>query len=36
LAIENADFDPKLIEYDREKRKKFFVERYEKPKALTE
>ena len=33
-AFQTADFDPKLIQYDREKRKKFFVERYEKPKEL--
>ena len=36
LAIDSADFDPKMIEYDRERRKKFFLERYEKPKELTE
>ena len=35
-AIDNADFDPQLIEYDRERRKKFFLERYEKPKELAE
>jgi hypothetical protein len=29
-----ADFDPKFIEYDRERRKKFFLERYEKPLEL--
>ena len=34
--IDSADFDPQLIEYDRERRKKFFLERYEKPKELTE
>lgn len=33
-AIDTADFDPKFIEYDRERRKKFFLERYEKPKEL--
>ena len=31
-----ADFDPKFIEYDRERRKKYFLERYEKPQELTE
>lgn len=35
-AIDTADFDPKFIEYDRERRKKFFLDRYEKPKELTE
>lgn len=33
-AIDTADFDPKFIEYDRERRTKFFLERYEKPKEL--
>lgn len=31
-----ADFDPQFLEYDRERRKKFFLERYEKPKEITE
>ena len=31
-----ADFDPKLIQYDRERRKRFFIERYEKPRELAE
>lgn len=31
-----ADFDPKFIEYDRERRKTFFLERYEKPLELKE
>lgn len=31
-----ADFDPKFLDYDREKKKKFFLERYEKPAELTE
>ena len=35
-AIDNADFDPQFIEYDRERRKKYFLERYEKPKELAE
>lgn len=34
-ATETADFDPKFIEYDRERRTKFFNDRYEKPKQLT-
>lgn len=35
-AIDTADFDPQFIDYDRERRKKFFLERYEKPKELAE
>jgi len=35
-AVDTADFDPKILEYDREKRKRFFLERYEKPKELSE
>ena len=35
LAIESADFDPKMIEYDRERRRSYFIERYEKPQELT-
>lgn len=35
-AIDSADFDPQFLEYDRERRKKFFLERYEKPKELAE
>jgi hypothetical protein len=31
-----ADFDPKFIEYDRERRKKYFLERYEKPLEIKE
>lgn len=31
-----ADFDPKLIEQDRERRKKYFLERFEKPVELNE
>jgi len=33
-AIDTADFDPQFLEYDRERRKHFFLERYEKPKEL--
>ena len=36
LASDTADFDPKFIEYDRERRKKFFLERYERSKELAE
>lgn len=35
-AADTADFDPKFLDYDRERRKKFFLERYEKPKELAE
>jgi hypothetical protein len=35
-AIDSADFDPAFLEYDRERRKKFFLERYEKPRELSE
>ena len=35
-AIDTADFDPKFLEYDRERRKKYFLERYEKPKEIAE
>ena len=32
LAIDSADFDPDFLQIDREKRRKFFIERYEQPK----
>ena len=35
-AIDSADFDPDFLQIDREKRRRFFIERYEKPKELTE
>lgn len=35
-AIDSADFDPAFLDYDRERRKKFFLERYDKPKELAE
>jgi hypothetical protein len=35
-AIDTADFDPQFLEYDRERRKKYFLERYEKPKEIAE
>jgi len=33
-AIDSADFDPKMLEYDRERRQKYFIDRYEKPREL--
>lgn len=36
LAIESADFDPEFLQVDRKRSKQFFLERYEKPKELTE
>jgi len=36
LAIDSADFDPEFLSIDRERRKKFFIERHERPKELTE
>lgn len=30
------DFDPQFLEYDRERKKKFYLERYEKPKEIAE
>jgi len=36
LAIATADFDPEFLQIDRERKKKFFIERYEKPKELSE
>jgi len=36
LAISSADFDPEFLQIDRDRKKKFFIERYEKPKELTE
>ena len=35
-AIDTADFDPKFLEYDRERRKNYYLDRYEKPKAIAE
>lgn len=35
-AIESADFDPALLGQDREQQRRLFLERYEKPKELTE
>ena len=35
-AIDSADFDPQLIGYEREQRQRLFLERYDKPKELTE
>lgn len=36
LAIDSADFDPEFLAIDRERKQRFFLERYEKPKELTE
>lgn len=33
---ESADFDPELLGYDREQKKRLFLERYEKPQELAE
>jgi len=33
-ATDSADFDPDFLSIDRERRKKFFIERYEQPKQL--
>lgn len=32
---DSADFDPQLLGYDREQKRRLFLERYEKPKELT-
>ena len=34
-AADSADFDPQLLGYDREQKRRLFIERYEKPKELT-
>ena len=35
-TFEDYDFDPKLLGYDKEQGRRLFLERYEKPKELTE
>lgn len=35
-AIDSADFDSEFLEIDRQRRKKYFIERFEKSKELTE
>jgi hypothetical protein len=35
-ALDSADFDPQLLGYDRQQKRRLFLERYEKPKELTE
>lgn len=35
-AIESADFDPELLGHDKENKRRLFLERYQKPKELTE
>lgn len=34
-AIDSADFDPEFLELDRKTKKRYFLDRYEKPKELT-
>lgn len=34
LFSDSADFDPDFLQIDREKRRQFFLERYEQPKQL--
>lgn len=36
VAADSADFDPQLIEYDKEVRRRYYVERFDRPKELTE
>jgi len=36
LATDSADFDPDFLQVDREKRSRFFLDRYEQPKQLTQ
>jgi hypothetical protein len=36
LAIDSADFNPEQLLLDRERRRTFFIERYEQPKQLKE
>lgn len=36
MAADSADFDPELLLVDKERRKKFFIERFQAPVALTE
>jgi len=35
-ALDSADFDPQLLGHDKEQKRKLFLERYEKPKELTQ
>ena len=35
LAIDSAEFDPQLLGYDKEQKRRLFIERYERPKELT-
>ena len=34
-ALDSADFDPKMLGYDKDQKRRLFLERYEKPKELT-
>jgi len=36
LAIDSADFNPDQLQLDRERRRTFFIDRYEQPKQLRE
>ena len=35
-AVDSAEFDPQLLGYDKEQKRRLFIERYERPKELTE
>ena len=35
-AADTAEFDPQLLGYDKEQKRRLFIERYERPKELTE
>ena len=35
-VLDSADFDPQLLGYDKDQKRRLFLERYEKPKELTE
>ena len=35
-ALDSADFDPQMLVHDKEQKRRLFLERYEKPKELTE
>lgn len=34
LPTDSADFDPDFLQIDREKRRQYFIDRYEQPKQL--
>jgi len=35
-AIESADFNPRMVEVDRERNQQFYLKRYEKPTEIAE